>query len=107
MSVSVAVLGMTDLRCHSERRDGYACALRSNHTPAQAHVAVIEHEVLSRRRRPLRRREDGANAATACRRNITRCVRHPVTRLRSQLRAMRRWLARDPMHVDDIDFAAI
>ena len=73
---------------------------------AQAHVAVVEHEVLPRRRRPLRRVE-GRGHAVVRRTHRARRIGHPVARLRRRAARQRGRRARDPVQVDRVDLAAI
>src|SRR5436190_24330232 len=99
MTGSAAALGMT--------HGAGVIITRVDHAPAQANLAVIENEVLSRRRCPLRRRENRPNAPIARRSDFACRVRHPIARLCPESCCKRRRRAGDPMHVDDIDLLAV
>ena len=71
-----------------------------DHAAAQAHVAVVEHEILARRRRPLRRVERRATRPVG--RRLDACTPHPASGSASSRRGARASpaRARDPVHVD-------
>ena len=74
---------------------------------AEADVAVVEHEVLPGRRRPLRRVELRANRRIAVGRHDARRIGHPVARLRAERRRQRGRVAGDPVHGGRVDVAPI
>jgi hypothetical protein len=81
--------GRPGAACHLVRCADLGAQRHGDHTPAEAHVAVVEREILPRRGRPLRRVEERACAAVFAQLDTAHRIGHPVSGLGAKAREHR------------------